>query len=72
LCLHRRLFDTTREAWRRSAFLAIVGYSAISWSFSTLAVAAKHLMSSVSEYFWIETAYTLVQFASVAPLMALV
>lgn len=66
-----KLFDTARDAWRRSAFLALIGFSAISWSFTTLAVSAKHPMSSVPEYFLIETSFTLVQYIFVAPLMAL-
>jgi hypothetical protein len=46
--------------------------SALSWSFTTLAVAAKNLMASVPAYLVIETAFTLVQWGLVAPLMALV
>jgi len=42
-----------------------------SWSFTTIAVAAKHPMTSVAEYFLIETLFTVVQFALVAPFMAL-
>jgi hypothetical protein len=43
----------------------------LSWTFTTLAVAAKHPMTSVSGFVTIETAFTIVQFAVVAPLMAL-
>jgi len=43
----------------------------LSWSFTTLAVAAKNVMGSVSSYLLIETAFTLVQWAMVAPLTAL-
>lgn len=42
----------------------------LSWSFSTLAVAAKNLMSSVPDYMLIETAFTVVQWAIVGPLIA--
>ena len=45
--------------------------AALSWSFTTLAVAAKHPMASVPDFLALETAFTLVQFAAVAPLMAL-
>ena len=40
----------------------------LSWSFTTLAVAAKNVMASVPDYLVIETAFTLVQWAMVAPL----
>jgi hypothetical protein len=43
----------------------------LSWSFTTLAVAAKNVMTSVPDYMLIETAYTLVQWAMVAPLTVL-
>lgn len=66
-----RLFDTARAAWAKSALRAGLIYAALSWSFTTVAVAAKYPMTSVGEYFLIETLYTAVQFALVAPLMAL-
>jgi hypothetical protein len=44
----------------------------LSWSFTTLAVAAKNVMASVPSYLAIETAFTLVQWGIVAPLTALV
>lgn len=66
-----RLFDTSREAWVSSAVRAGLLYAALSWSFTTLAVAAKHPMSSVAEYVAVETGFTLLQFALAAPLMAL-
>jgi len=42
--------------------------AALSWSFTTLAVAAKNVMASVPSYLLIETAFTVVQWALVAPL----
>ena len=66
-----RLFNVSREAWIGSAVRAGLLYAALSWSFTTLAVAAKHPMSSVPHYFLIESGYTLLQFVLVAPLMAL-
>lgn len=48
-----------------------VGIAALSWSFTTLAVAAKHVMTSVPTYLALETAFTVVQFAVVGPLIAL-
>jgi hypothetical protein len=66
-----RLFDTARDAWIGSALRAGLLFAALSWSFTTLAVAAKHPMASVPDYLLIETAFTAVQFGLVAPLMAL-
>lgn len=43
----------------------------LSWSFTTLAVAAKNVMTSVPDYLMIETAYTAVQWVMVGPLTAL-
>jgi hypothetical protein len=43
----------------------------LSWTFTTLAVAAKHPMTSVAGFVAIETAYTIVQFLLVGPLLAL-
>jgi ABC-type sugar transport system permease subunit len=43
----------------------------LSWSFTTLAVAAKNTMTSVPDYLVIETAFTIVQWTMVGPLTAL-
>ncbi len=43
----------------------------LSWSFTTLAVAAKNIMASVPDYIVIESAFTAVQWVIVAPLTAL-
>jgi hypothetical protein len=48
-----------------------LGMALLSWSFTTLAVAAKHVMTSVPTYLALETAFTLVQFAIAGPLIAL-
>ena len=42
--------------------------AALSWSFTTIAVAAKNVMVSVYDYLLIETAFTIVQWVMVAPL----
>lgn len=42
----------------------------LSWSFTTLAVAAKNVMTSVPDYLLIETAFTVVQWIMVGPLTA--
>jgi hypothetical protein len=53
----------------------VLAYAAVgavlSWSFTTLAVAAKNVMASVPSYLLIETAFTIVQWIMVAPLTAL-
>ncbi|WP_162917562.1 hypothetical protein [Dongia deserti] len=54
----------------RAARYAAVG-ALLSWSFTTLAVAAKNLMASVPDYIVIETAFTIVQWIIVAPLTTL-
>jgi hypothetical protein len=43
----------------------------LSWSFTTLAVAAKNVMASVPNYLYIETAFTIVQWLLVGPLTVL-
>ena len=45
--------------------------AALSWTFTTLAVSAKHVMASVPDYLLIETAFTIAQWALVAPLTVL-
>src|SRR5688572_3741176 len=42
----------------------------LAWSFMALAVSAKHLMASVSGFLVIETAFVLVQYIIVSPLIA--
>ena len=55
---------------KRAISYGLLG-AALSWSFTTLAVAAKNVMTSVPDYLLIETGYTLVQWAMVAPLTVL-
>jgi hypothetical protein len=54
----------------RVALYSAVG-AALSWSFTTLAVAAKNVMASVPRYMRIETAFTAVQWLMVGPLTVL-
>jgi hypothetical protein len=54
----------------RSIIYAAIG-AVLSWSFTTLAVAAKNAMTSVPHYLVIETAFTVVQWVMVGPLTAL-
>jgi hypothetical protein len=64
-----RAADRQVSLWRRGLFFAAFG-AVLSWSFTTLSVAAKNVMSSVPDYLLIETAFTVVQWALVGPLMA--
>lgn len=45
--------------------------AALSWTFTTLVVAAKNVMASVPDYLLIETGFTIVQWLMVGPLTAL-
>jgi hypothetical protein len=61
-----------RDGALLSRGLAYGAFGAVlSWSFTTLAVAAKNVMTSVPDYLMIETAFTAVQWAMVGPLTAL-
>lgn len=69
------LFDQTFARYggkpvMRGLLFAATG-ALLSWSFTTLAVAAKNQMASVADYMLIETAFTVVQWVVVGPLMAL-
>ena len=64
----------SRPRWRDLATRADLwaGLAVLSWSFTTLAVAAKNIMGSVPTYIELETGFTLLQFAVKGPLIALV
>jgi len=66
-----RLFTGTRRLVLRDGLLYGTGAGVLSWSFTTLAVAAKHPMASISDYVLLETAFTILQFLIVGPLIAL-
>jgi hypothetical protein len=65
------LFSTAHEQWASSALACALTYGALSWSFTTLPVAAKFRMTSVSGFVALESAFTALQFAIVGPLLAL-
>ncbi len=69
--LYPRIFDTRREAWKKSALQFGTVFGILAWSFTTLPVAAKYQMSSVPDFLLLETGFTILQFAVVAPLIAL-
>jgi hypothetical protein len=70
------VYQKTFASWHSPLMLRTVAYAglgaALSWSFTTIAVAAKNVMTSVPDYLLIETAFTIVQWALVAPLTALI
>jgi hypothetical protein len=70
--IYQQLFARRSGTLMSRALLYGVLGAALSWSFTTLAVAAKNVMASVPEYLLIETAFTIVQWIVVAPLTALV
>jgi hypothetical protein len=67
-----RLFSTRREDWIASALRFGGVFGALAWSFAVWLVAAKYRMSSVTDFIQLETAFTVLQFLIVAPLVALV
>ncbi|SKA25044.1 hypothetical protein SAMN02745126_04483 [Enhydrobacter aerosaccus] len=60
-----------RQSVLRNGLLYGLAIGLLSWSFTTLAVAAKNVMTSVPLYLTLETGFTLVQFIVVGPLIAL-
>ncbi|MGQ0648152.1 MAG: hypothetical protein ACT4P7_11315, partial [Gemmatimonadaceae bacterium] len=64
-----RMVERTQTLGAGMRFAA--GAALLSWTFTTLAVAAKHPMSSIGTFVTLETAFTAVQFAIVGPLLAL-
>jgi hypothetical protein len=69
--LYDRTFSQQRGALLSRGFRYALLGAVVSWSFTTLAVAAKNIMTSVPDYLLIETAFTLVQWLMVGPLTAL-
>jgi hypothetical protein len=69
--LYDKAFARRPGSWlSRGLFYAVVG-ALLSWSFTTIAVAAKNVMTSVPDYLVIETAFTVLQWIMVGPLTAL-
>ena len=64
-----RVVDRPESLSAGLKFAALAGL--LSWTFTTLAVGAKHPMTSVPRFVAIETAFTVVQFLIVGPLFAL-
>jgi hypothetical protein len=66
-----RLFPARGGAVLRPGLAYGLGLTLLSWSFTTLAVAAKNVMTSVPDFLVLETGFTIVQFLVVGPLIAL-
>lgn len=66
-----RLFSTRRQDWAANALRFGSIFAVLAWSFTTLPVAAKYQMSSVADFLKLETAFTILQFAVISPLIAL-
>jgi hypothetical protein len=69
--MYPRLFSTRREDWMASALRFAAVFAPLAWSFTTLPVAAKYQMSSISDFMLLETGFTILQFAVTAPIIAL-
>jgi hypothetical protein len=65
-----RLFSGARSSALKDGLLFGAAAGLLSWSFTTLAVAAKHPMTSIPDYFALETSFSLLQFVIVGPLIA--
>ena len=69
--LYPRIADHLAAGWLRRGLLFGLGAGLFAWSLSTVAVAAKHVMTSVPLYLALETAFTVTQYVIVGPLIAL-
>lgn len=69
--MYPKLFSTSRQSWTQSAAGFFLVFFLLGFSWAVLPVAAKYQMSSVPRFMMLETGFTFVQFAVVAPLIAL-
>jgi len=67
--VYPHVFDD-RSAVLRNGLIYGLATGLLSWSFTTLAVAAKNVMTSVPTYLALETGFTMLQFVIVGPLIA--
>lgn len=68
--VYPRIFSDRRAVLRNGLLYGLM-IGLLSWTFTTLAVAAKNVMTSVPLYLALETGFTLLQFVVVGPLLAL-
>lgn len=66
-----RIFPVRSGAWIGPGLIYGAGLAILSWSFTTLAVAAKHPMTSIPDFVLLESGFTVLQFLVVGPLIAL-
>jgi hypothetical protein len=59
------------KSWLRQGLLFGLVAGLFAWSLSTIAVAAKNVMTSVPLYLALETGFTFVQYVIIGPLIAL-
>jgi len=69
--IYDRAFARQNVTWLSRGLRYAATGAVLSWSFTTIAVAAKNLMASVPDYLLIETAFTVVQWIIVGPLTAI-
>ena len=69
--VYPRLLSQRGAAILRPGLAYGFGLALLSWSFTTLAVAAKNVMTSIPTYMMLETGFTLLHFLIVGPLIAL-
>ena len=69
--IYPQLFDTATDAWMMSALKFGATFGALAWSLAVVPVAAKYRMTSVVGFLKLETAFTVVHYAVVSPLIAL-
>ncbi len=68
--VYARVFAAWSDGKARALGYAAFG-AVLSWSFTTIAVAAKNVMNSVPNYLLIESGFTLAQWLVVGPLTVL-
>lgn len=69
--IYDKAFARQSGTWIVRAIRYAAAGGILSWSFTTIAVAAKNIIASVPDYLLIETAFTAMQWIMVAPLTAL-
>jgi len=69
--IYQQAFARRNGSFLTHGFSYAVFGAVLSWSFTTLAVSAKNVMTSVPDYLVIETGFTVVQWIMVGPLTAL-
>ena len=69
--IYQRVFAQRNGGFLTRGLIFAAFGAVLSWSFTTLAVAAKNVMTSVPDYLAIETAFTAVQWIMVGPLTSL-